>query len=237
MRQEPLHERIRADLERRILNGDWLPDTRIPFEHELTTKYSCSRMTVSRAVTALAMQGLIVRRKRAGSFVAHPQTQSAVLAIPEIQSEVQQRGAAYRYELLARRMVSVTEQHPLRRQLERTRRALLLRCRHFADNDVFALEERAISLTAVPTAARVDFSATGPGRWLLKHVPWTQAEHCVSAINASDALSRSLGVPRGTACLVVERRTWRVREGVTHVRMIYPADRYRLVAKFGPAAQ
>jgi GntR family transcriptional regulator, histidine utilization repressor len=210
---------------------------RIPFEHELTAKYSCSRMTVSKAVTALANQGLIVRRKRAGSFVAHPHTQSAVLAIPEIQSEVQQRGAAYRYELLERRITAVTESHPLRRQLERSRRALLLRCRHFADGEVFALEERAISLSAVPTAARVDFSTTGPGRWLLTHVPWTQAEHCVTAMNAGDALGRSLGVPRGTACLVVERRTWRAREGVTHVRMIYPADRYRLIAKFGPATQ
>jgi histidine utilization repressor len=235
--QEPLHARIRADLEQRILDGDWLPGTRIPFEHELTTKYFCSRMTVNKAVTSLVRQGLIVRRKRAGSFVAHPQVQSPILAIPEIQLEVQQRGATYRYELLARRTVTVTARYPSRQRLERMQLALHLRCRHFADGAVFALEERTISLTAVPDAATVDFSATPPGSWLLRHVPWTQAEHCVSAVSANDSLSRTLGIPRGNACLKIERRTRRANVGITFVRMYYPADRYQIVAKFGPSAQ
>ena len=41
-----LHQRIRTDIEAKILSGDLGPGDRIPFEHELTAQYGCSRMTV-----------------------------------------------------------------------------------------------------------------------------------------------------------------------------------------------
>ena len=54
-----LHQRIRTDIEAKILSGDLGPGDRIPFEHELTAQYGCSRMTVSKAISALAEAGLI----------------------------------------------------------------------------------------------------------------------------------------------------------------------------------
>ena len=49
-----LHRRIYADLEDSILSGEWAPGERIPFEHELTVRYGCSRMTVNKAISELA---------------------------------------------------------------------------------------------------------------------------------------------------------------------------------------
>src|SRR3546814_1431580 len=60
-----LDARIRADIEARIRSGAWPPGHRIPFEHELTATYGCSRATVSKALGALARAGIIDRRKRA----------------------------------------------------------------------------------------------------------------------------------------------------------------------------
>ena len=48
---------------RRILSGEWPPGHRIPFEHELTARYGCSRMTVSKALGELVEAGLIERRR------------------------------------------------------------------------------------------------------------------------------------------------------------------------------
>ena len=42
---ETLNQRIRADLESRILSGQWEPGFRIPYEHELMEQYGCSRIT------------------------------------------------------------------------------------------------------------------------------------------------------------------------------------------------
>ncbi|MCF3948855.1 GntR family transcriptional regulator, partial [Acidiphilium iwatense] len=79
----PLHQRIIADLEAKILSGEWPPGYRIPFEHQLVAHYGCARMTVNKAISTLTAAGLIVRRRRAGSFVASPPVQSAVLQIPD----------------------------------------------------------------------------------------------------------------------------------------------------------
>ncbi len=52
-----LHAQILADIEGRILSGEWQPGHRIPYEHELTEQYDCSRMTVSKALTQLMRAG------------------------------------------------------------------------------------------------------------------------------------------------------------------------------------
>ena len=65
-----LQQKIRVEIERKILSGAWAPGFRIPVEHELTARYGCSRMTVSHALSSLVQAGLLVRRKRGGSFVA-----------------------------------------------------------------------------------------------------------------------------------------------------------------------
>src|SRR5580704_5603686 len=67
-----LHERIRAEIEEQILTGAWRPGHRIPYEHELTAQFGCARMTVNKAIASLVDAGLIVRRRRVGSFVAQP---------------------------------------------------------------------------------------------------------------------------------------------------------------------
>ena len=56
--KEPsLHRRILEDVEGKILSGEWPPGHRIPFEHELTEQYQCSRMTVNKAITELVKRG------------------------------------------------------------------------------------------------------------------------------------------------------------------------------------
>ena len=49
-----LYQRIRSDLEAKIMSGDWPPGHRVPFEHELMESYDCSRMTVNKVLSALA---------------------------------------------------------------------------------------------------------------------------------------------------------------------------------------
>ena len=66
----PRYLEIRRDIQNRIASGELRPGDAIPSEHELKELYGCSRMTVSKALSALASEGLIQRRRRAGSRVA-----------------------------------------------------------------------------------------------------------------------------------------------------------------------
>jgi GntR family histidine utilization transcriptional repressor len=229
-----LYQRIRNDLEARIMSGAWPPGHRVPFEHELMETYSCSRMTVNKVLSALADTGLVVRRRRAGSFVARPRVQSAILQIPDLKAEVEKRGEQYGYRLLElhRRVASVRDKARLGVGARAT--VLALCCRHEAEGQPFAIEDRLINAQAVPDALKQDFSITPPNTWLVGHVPWTEAEHRITACNADKRVAADLGIDPGAACLVIERRTWRNGEPITAVRITHPGQLYDLIARFTP---
>ncbi|MFC3322599.1 histidine utilization repressor [Mesorhizobium cantuariense] len=230
-----LHQRILTDISERIMSGAWAPGHRIPFEHELSTQYNCSRMTVNKALSQLAKAGLIERRRRSGSFVRRPQSQAAVLEIHDIRIEVEALGLLYRYERMARhKRRSNTEDRALL-ELATAGPVLALECRHFAGERPFAHEQRLINLTAVPEAADEEFVAIAPGPWLIGRVPWSEAEHRIRAVAADRHIAAALDIAAGAPCLVVERRTWSADHPVTHVRFTYAAESHTLVARFRPS--
>ncbi|WP_137919203.1 histidine utilization repressor [Hydrogenophaga sp. 2FB] len=229
-----LHQRILSDIEQRILSGEWPPGHRIPSEHELTKRYQCSRMTVNKVLTQLARASMVERRRKAGSFVMHSRSRSAVLEIQDIRAEILALGLPYRYELISR-----SKRRSLRADmdalgLDKAGPLIELRSLHYAGNAPFCLEHRLINLAAVPHAADESFRDEPPGAWLVSHVPWTSAEHRIRA-GASDALMASLlKVPSGTPCLIIQRRTWTGDSPVTFVRLAYPGEEHELVAHFSP---
>lgn len=227
----PLHQKIRSDIEGRIMTGTLRPGDRIPFEHQLMQSYGCSRMTVNKALSGLAAAGLIKRQRRAGSFVAQPKIHMAALAIPDIREEVISRGFEYGLRLISRRVLSGHRVSQDRMRVPNGSKVLSLRCIHLADDAPFALEDRLINLAAVPAAVEVDFEEVPPGTWLLQHVPWTEAEHRIGAINAGE-LTDLLDVEPGAACLFLERKTWRGPESITHVRSVFAGANFDLTARF-----
>lgn len=222
-------------MEGRILSGEWPPGHRIPFEHELTEHYQCSRMTVNKAITELVKRGLIERRRKSGSYVTHPHAQSAVLEIHDIRLEVESLGLRYRYD--KRLQVNRAARSADRRRMELSQSAHVVEISavHFAGNQPFCLEDRLINLEAVPEAAGKTFDETAPGPWLISRVPWSAAEHRIRAVGADARAAELLAIAPGTPCLVVERRTWSGGLYVTHVRLTYPGEKHELVAEFAPS--
>lgn len=231
-----LNQRIRRDLEHQILSGAWAPGFRIPYEHELMAQYGCSRMTVNKVLTALAESGMIERRRRAGSFVARqsPHLEQVALEIPDIALQVSAMGLRYGYRLLQRELRGPHAHDEGEIALAASAQVLALRCLHLADERPLALEHRLISPVGVPEAGAVDFSRTAPGSWLLQNVSWTRAQHRISAWGADAATAQLLDVKPGTACLVIERHTWRGEQAITRVRQIFLGDAWDLVARFAP---
>ena len=229
----PLHERIRTEIEGQILSGALPPGARLPTEHELMARYGCARMTVNKALSALAASGLIDRRKKAGSFVARPRVHSMVLDVPDLGLEISARGQRYRYQLERRAVRRPSVAHDLELG---PGKVLELDGVHFADDMPLAVEHRLISLDAVPAAEAESFADEPPGTWLLHHVPWTEAETRISAVGADAATAHLLGVAIATPCLLIDRRTWRGTDRVTAVRQYFLGSAYDLVARFGPAS-
>ena len=231
-----LHQRILTDIEGRIVSGEWPPGYRIPFEVDLAKQYECSRMTVNKALTQLARAGLIERIKRFGSFVRQPLVNSAVLEIHDIRKEVESLKQVYSFATSKRALRKATSTDALALDVALATPVLELASVHFAGKDPFCIEARLINLASVPDAADADFTETTASQWLLSRVPWSTAEHRIQAVAADAATAAALAIPKGTACLVVERRTWSNASPVTCVRFTYPGNRHALVARFAPAS-
>src|SRR5215210_4106290 len=97
-----LQQKILDDVETKIRAGIWKPGWRLPAENEFEELYSCSRMTVSKALTALAERGMIVRRRGSGSFVAAPQSDRTIMEIQDIEKDAKAAGQDYKFEITER---------------------------------------------------------------------------------------------------------------------------------------
>ncbi|HEX4240656.1 MAG TPA: UTRA domain-containing protein [Steroidobacteraceae bacterium] len=238
-RPQTMYRRIHADVENKIRGGQWPPGFKIPVEHALMRQYGCARATVNKAMTALADAGLIDRRRRLGSFVAQPRIHSAVVEIPDIPAQIAGQGRQYAFRLLSRRRRRPAAGRPEETDLGRGGALLALRGLHLVNQRPFALEDRLISLAVVPEAEGADFHTEPPGSWLLEHPTlkqsWTEGEHRISAVNVSAEDAALLGIEPHTACLAVERRTWRGDEQITRVRTIFRGDAYDLTERFKPS--
>ncbi|MBW6426125.1 GntR family transcriptional regulator [Rhizobium sp. XQZ8] len=228
-----LHQRILNDIEGRIRSGEWPPGYHLPFEMDLAAQYGCSRMTVNKVMTQLSQAGLIERRKKSGTFVSYPRSQSAVLEIRDIREEVESLGLAYDYRLISRALRPRTAADLGLGFPSHTEKVLALSCVHYSGGMALCYEERLIDVSVVPSAVDMSFVSVPPGRWLLDEISWSAGEHRIGAVGASDLVSHNLDIGFGSACLFVERRTWHLGSLVTHVVLTYPSDRHSVIASFG----
>jgi GntR family histidine utilization transcriptional repressor len=230
----PVYDQIRRAIRDLVVGGEWPPGTSVPSEHALMERLGASRMTVHRALVQLAREGLIVRRRRSGTVVANPPDSHAILDIPSIATEVAAAGRQYSYAILSRTAGRPAPDLASLFALKRSEPVLHLTTLHRASGTPHVLEDRVIFLKGAPDAETETFAHLPPGDWLLRHCPWSRAEHAISAIGANVEEAAALGVAVGEPCLLVERRTWNHDAPVTAVRLVYPGHRHRFVGRFGP---
>jgi GntR family histidine utilization transcriptional repressor len=229
-----VYQQIRRAVARPILRGEWLPGARIPSEHELIELFGASRMTINKALTSLADEGLIVRRRRLGSFVAARPPERSVTEIWDVGAEVARIGQEYAFELLHRQRFAADAATAELFGVEPGVEVIEVRGRHRANGTPVQIERRLINLEAAPAAEKADFSSTPPGRWLLDHIAWTDAEHLIRAVNADRETAALLEIEERTACLMVERRTWANRLPITWVSLVNPGASRQIVGRFSP---
>jgi GntR family transcriptional regulator len=98
----PLYQRLQSLLRDRIERGVYRPGDAFPSESELISRHSLSRITVRRAIAELQVEGLVVTRQGAGTFVADP-ARAGALCLNSFTSEAIRRGQVPGSELISLR--------------------------------------------------------------------------------------------------------------------------------------
>ena len=85
---------IKTEVMTRIRQNVWPPGTPIPGEVALAEEFGCARATVNRAMRELVQDGVLERKRKAGTRVRQQPSQTAQCAIPLTRLEIEARGAA-----------------------------------------------------------------------------------------------------------------------------------------------
>ena len=122
----PVYQNIKNEMREWIQPGIWKQDGLIPVEAALAKEFGCARTTVNRALRELTQEGIIERRRKAGTRVVMPVRRPANFEIPRIRLEIEETGATYRYALLLREVTVPTAN--VRSSLKRLRESVLFTC-------------------------------------------------------------------------------------------------------------
>lgn len=220
---------VRDEIRRRIDARVWSPGEAIPNEAEIAEEFDCARSTVNRALRELAEQGLVTRRRRAGTRVTLNPPARAMLKIPILREEVEAKGMTHRHKVLERRIEAPPSLIRHRLDIDETARTVRIVTLHLAEGRPYALDQRWINLATAPEAANHDFDAVSPNEWLVQNSPYTHGDFCFSAEKALEIEREHLGACEDDALLILERSTWRHEQFVTTTRVSFPAG-YRICA-------
>ena len=198
---------LMSEVEQRIYSRQWRPGELIPNEADLAIEFGCARVTMNRALRALAETGLLDRRRKAGTRVTLNPITKATLQIPVIRSEIESRNHLYGYDLLDEKIEKAP--HFISNLFNVTVGTQLLHVisLHCADGSPYVIEDRWINLIALPHLADVSFATLSANEWLLQNTPFTHGDISFGATNASAEEASILKTKAGAALFTIERTT------------------------------
>ena len=227
----PLYHQLYELMQDRIRAGQWKPGDLIPAESELVARHGVSRITVRKVLDMLTREGLIVRERGRGTFVAHPRLAHGMMRIVSFTDDMRQRGFTPGTRILFTGLVpaptsisaalGVAEGEELAR-IDRLR---------LADGEPMCVEESFLVHRYLPGILEHDLAARSLREVKQENygIQWSRASQTIQAAAAPPEIARLLSVKAGAPLLYVERVTRSQDDIPTEfLRVHYRGDRYVL---------
>jgi len=212
---------IVAEVRRRIVDREWRQGDRIPDEAALAIEFGVARATVNKALQMLADEGLLDRKRRAGTRVTVNPARKATLTIPIVREQIEGAGMIYHHRIVSQKTALAPDEVAQRMDLPPGRMLIHLQTVHYGDAKPFQVEDRWINPVAAPGVELVDFQRINPNEWLVRNFPWLRADIEFRAENADARDARLLDTRQGTALLILQRTTWNDLGAITAVRLAF----------------
>ena len=228
------YARVKQHLKDGLAAGIWAPGALMPSEAELVARFGVSRMTVNRALKELQAEGLVQRTQGVGTFAAPLHRVSSTLTIRDLQEEIAERGHRHQADVHVQQRESASA--ALAAQLgvapgSEVFHTLIL---HLENGVPLQCEDRYVNPAAAPGYLDHDFTQTTPTHVLFDSTALWRAQYSIEAAAPTAQEAALLGIPPGTPCLVVVRRTFSREAPITIARLVHPGTRYALHGEFQP---
>lgn len=228
----PIYMRVKKLILKKIHDGEWKPNHKIPSEMDFVKSLGCSRMTVNRALRELTQEGVLVRLQGVGSFIAEGQGRTALFEVNNIAEEILQRQHRHQAVVISLEEVAANQEQSERMLCQLGDRLFHSVLVHFENEVPVQLEDRLVNPDQVPDYLAQDFKLITPNQYLMALAPLTEAEHIIEAVLATQHEAKLLKINKTEACLRVNRKTWSNKHLISSARLTYPGSRYCIAGRF-----
>ncbi|GIK55675.1 MAG: GntR family transcriptional regulator [Chloroflexi bacterium] len=226
----PLHYQLKQYLLEQIESGVWQPNDLIPSEQELQTLFGVSRITVRQALRDLVYEGLLIRERGRGTFVAPPKMTHSPADHRSLTEFMLDKAIKPGWQVLNQEFVEASREVasalalPHRARVYRIHRLRLANDEPIGQHTAYLPEE---------VAFLIDQSALREGGSLnyINHLPQmasSRATRVIEAVAASDLDTRWLHLSLGSPILQITRTIWSMQgEAIEFLQARYRGDRFK----------
>jgi GntR family transcriptional regulator len=230
----PLYQKLQRALRAAIADNRLAPDEALPPERDIAQEFGVSRITVRKALDALAVEGLVTRRQGAGTFIA-ARVEKSFSKLSSFSEDMVSRGRVPHSVWLRRSDGAVTPEESMILGLGPGTPVYRFHRIRYADDAPMALEYSTVPGFCLPTKEAVETSLYEA---LERHgARPVRALQRLRAILFSDDQVELLGLAPGAPGLLIERRGF-LRDGraVEFTQSYYRGDAYDFVAELNIGA-
>ncbi len=228
----PRYLQLRRRLDEAIVTGLLQPETPLPSEREIASLTNLSRVTVRKAIAALADDGAVVQRHGSGSFVAArpPRVEQSLTQLTSFTEDMAHRGMDTKALWLERGLFLPSPEEVAALGLAPDVSVSRLARLRMANGRPMAIERASLPVDILPNPTLVEHSLYKALNDL--GMPPVRAIQKITALNLDDRDADLLDVEPHTAGLKIERTSY-LKDGrvVEFTRSIYRSDAYDFVAE------
>lgn len=228
----PLYLQLRQKLEEDIRAGVLKPGTSLPSEREIAEICAVSRVTVRKAVQALARDGFVVQKRGSGTTVARPvdRVEQSLSRLTSFSQDMERRAMTGRSVWLERGIFPASPREMMALGLGADVQVARIARLRMANDIPLGIERAALSSRTLPDPRRIRHSLY-QALAELGHKP-VRAIQRICAVNMGAGDAALLDVAQGCAGLSIERVSYSAQGAVIEfTRSIYRGDVYDFVAE------
>ena len=233
----PLYYQLKEILMAMVDDGELAPGDIVPSERDICERFSISRMTASKAMSALVDEGVFRRERGRGTFVSHPKTTCTSSSLTGFSENIRAAGLEAMTEIL-----SFEEEEASRSISESLQLAALdssvfniLRLR-YVDGEPFSLENVWAPKCRFPGLSREMLEGRSLYTLMREHfdMKLSHASQTIEPVLCSDFEAKNLDLDSGTPVLLFRRVAYaEPRIPVEYSKCIYRGKRFKYEISFG----
>lgn len=210
----PLHYQLEQFLRHGIETGRFAPNSTLPTEHELQQFFHMSRTPVRQAISKLAADGLVERRRSLGTIVSPHPFDESLTALTSFTEEVQRKGQTPRTRVIEFQVRQADQEDLTRLKLEAGAQVYHIRRLRLINEKPVGLTLSRLPVALLPGLDMRTFTEAGEQQStynILERVyrlKLTQATEVIYATKLDQESAELLRLPPQSAILMRDRVTY-----------------------------